>query len=99
MARRAERRVVAGPFFVLREILPRRRQCPAAEANLTTAPNFVRWRGIARGEGTDRRKVRRVPDARRSTGARARKDCRFARTACPPQSAAAEIRRGRICDG
>src|ERR1700676_4956665 len=42
--------------------------------------------------------MRRVPDAWRSAGARAREDCRLARTARPLQSAAAEIRRCGICD-
>ncbi len=81
MAGGAERRVVAGSFFVFGKILPGGRQRFGAEAGVPAAADAVcGWR-IARGEGIDRGEVRRVSDARRSAGARARENCGLEGTA------------------
>ena len=77
MARCAARRVVAGSFFLCGKVLPRRRQCPRAKARRSAEPHALCGRRIAGGEGSHRGKVRRLSHARRSAGARRRKNSGF----------------------
>src|ERR1700740_1268625 len=98
MAGGAERRLVSGPFFFFGKILPGGRQRSGAEAAFAAEAYAICGRRITCRQRADRRKVRRVSDAWRSTGTRGGENRRPARTSRAPQLTAAEIWCSRLRD-